>query len=156
MKLNNYKIKGKKGGMLLRDVIFSLFVFAAIISFAGIFVINIANEYSNTNMTAEYGLYGSAGSTLVSNSTNLADDLKDKVQSKDGLGFLLDVTKGIGSFLATVILTPFYVTQYLAAVLPALGIPLPIINIIYFVLTGALYGIIIFGILTAISRGSKV
>lgn len=156
--MNKQLMKSKKGGMLLRDVMFSVVIFASIIAFASIFVTDMANTYSNTNLTNEYAEFNNNVTLFTNEVDNSTNSFKTEAFSeKSGAwGFLAAIFAGVGSFLQLFISVPNFIGNFLASSLVALGVPSGLYNIITFLITSILFILIAFGIGTAISRGSKM
>lgn len=155
----------RKGGVLLRDVIFMIILFGGIMAIASLFVIDMADEYSNTNMTNEYmdddveGL----GSAITSNITEDLDDMKDATGTTESSGGLLsafdtffEAVSGAGTVMRIVFTSPVYVSNAIRIMVTSLGVPTSIALILRNVMVFLLYAVIIFGIITALLRGGKV
>lgn len=158
----------KKGAVLLRDIIFMVIIVAGLISFSTLFVLNIADEYDNTNMTTEYNDDGTSGlgTVLLGEVNNSMGEMRTATQSTSGnetgglIGTILDVgigsVKGVSAILKTIFLTPIYLSTGLSTVMTSLGIPTSISSVLGMMFSLILYAIIIFVIISAALRGSKV
>jgi len=153
------KPMNKKGSMLLRDLMFSVLVFSAILAFASIFVNDMANTYMNSNLTEEYSDFNAAGNTLYFNgAVNSTNSLNQEAQgTNEGVWGVLSLSfQGVGTFLFLLFGTPIYLGTFVATSLEVLNVDSALFNIIRFFIAGILYIIIAFGVGTAISRGSKM
>ena len=161
---NSMKLKtmNNKGAVILRDLFFMLIVFAVVMTLASLFVVNIANEYSNTGMRDEYNSgVGSIGSILITNiSTNIDDMVGATVSSNESVISSLTSTTGIitgaGKILITLFKIPSYAGNSLGTILTALNIPYPIPDLVKNTVNFLIYGIIIFVIISALLKGGKV
>ena len=120
----------KRGALVLRDIMFMLIIFSGILALSSIFVVDMANEYSNDDMQTEYyaddsiGSLGSEGMTNVSHSVNILSN-----ETSDNVG-TWDVLSGAATALKTVLLSPVYVGKALTTMMTALRIPFTISSII--------------------------
>lgn len=147
----------KKGSLVLRDIMFMLIIFSSIITLAGLVVFNMADEYSNTQMTTDYNANGSIGNLGESVYTNINSSVGDFTSStQDSIGSWNIVTgaiQGIGSVLLGVLKAPVYIKTALTALMIALKIPSIIALIVGNLIMVSIYIVIIFVIMTALTRG---
>jgi len=145
----------KKGGMALRDIMFAVIIFAAVMALISIFVLNMSDEYENTDMTTEYNSsVGTLGSSLYRNvNESLKSMTEDVDESTGSFGIVTNFVGGIPSLLKTIILSPVYVKVAMKTMMTALYIPDDISDIISNLMMGLIYIIIIFVIVSALSRG---
>ena len=161
---NSMKLKtmNNKGAIILRDLFFMIIVFAAVMTLASIFVVNMADEYVNTDMKDEYNSgVGSIGSILITNiSTDTAGMQEATVSSNESVISSLTSTTGVitgaGKILITLFKIPSYAGNSLGIILTALNIPSPIPELIKNVVNFLIYGILIFVIISALLKGGKV
>jgi hypothetical protein len=147
------EIMNKKGELALRNVIFMIIIFSVIISLASVFVSDMANEYENTNMTNEYPL-ASLGEELYGDVNSSVGTMSSNINEAAGsFGLLTGVISGVGTILKTVITSPLYVKTALETVLTAMNIPSPIPTIVGNAFILLLITMIIFVIVSALSRG---
>jgi len=146
----------KRGALVLRDIMFMLIIFSGILALSSIFVVDMANEYSNDDMQTEYyaddsiGSLGSEGMTNVSHSVNILSN-----ETSDNVG-TWDVLSGAATALKTVLLSPVYVGKALTTMMTALRIPTSIAFIVGNITIFLIYVVIIFVIMSAFLRGGKV
>lgn len=153
----------KKGALVLRDMVFMMMIVSGIFVLAGIFVSDMADNYSNTNMTDEWGI---KGTNTLANSTfyetgesvkDVSDDMKDK---STGIFSLIDgagnVLKGIGSALFMVITAPTTISDLVYTTLLDAGTPITVAEMLKYMILIVLWGIIIFTIASAFLRGGKL
>lgn len=156
----------KKGFVLLRDIIFMVIIFGGVMAVASIAVLDIADEYNNVNMTNEYTSdpTSSLGNQITGNVTNDLEEMKEATDptSESGGGLLgsfatiASVISGAATILKIVFTTPVYVSNAMAIMLNTLGIPSSLTIILRNIAIFLIYGIIIFGIITALLRGGRV
>lgn len=154
------KKMNKKGTLVLRDLMFMLVIFSGILALSSIFVVNMSNEYSNTDMNTEYYASDSIGSLgdegLVNVSASI-ETMKDETSGSVGSWELVTgAVKGIGTVLSTVLKSPIYVGKALTTMMVALRIPFAISSVIGNIIIFLIYLVIIFVIMSAFLRGGKV
>lgn len=157
----------KKGAMVLRDIMFVIISFAAIMALASVLVIDMANEYGNTNMSSEYYADDSVGSLgdnmFVEVNSSLAT-MREKVESSADsddslLGSFTSVTgiiQGAATILKAVVTSPVYIGNALTTMMTALHLPSPLPKIAGNAAIFFIYVIIIFVIVSAFLKGGKV
>lgn len=148
-----------RGGVLLRNVVFMIIVFAGIMAISSLAVYDMAEEYGNTNMTNEFtnDETSGLGDLMFTNLSSDFDTMKnasDPAISSFTLG--TDVIRGAATIIKVVFTSPVYVANALSIMVTSLGVPTSIAIIVRNVVIFALYGVIIFGIITALLRGSKI
>tara|TARA_R100000049_G_C1947916_1_gene93853 strand:+ start:315 stop:782 length:468 start_codon:yes stop_codon:yes gene_type:complete len=151
-------MKSKKGGMLLRDFMFTVLIFGFIIVLASLFVNEMATEYGNDNLTSTYATFSGNTTQFYTDSFGAANDsfVTAGGEGTGTWGFLALVFSGIGTFLGLLINIPIFLGQFVAGALVALNMPVAISGYIKNTIAGLIYILIAFGIGTAISRGSKM
>jgi len=160
-------MNNKRGAVVLRDIIFMIIIAAGVMAFASLFVLDISNEYSNANMTAEYNADGTSGlgTSLLGSVNNSMAEMRDATQSSGNetgglIGTVLDVgvgsVKGASAILKTVFLAPVYLGTGVSTVMDSLGVPTSVANIFGTIFGLLLYAVIIFVIISAALRGGKV
>ena len=162
MKSGILNLSSKKGGVLLRDIFMFMIVGTIIVVMAGILVEDVANSYDNVNMSSEYssGELSDWGSTTTGNISNDMDLMLNATQNPDGTleAFtLINVAyTGASTVFKIVFLAPIYISGIVAEVFRLAGTPDTIVTYVKILLSITLYCVIIFGIITALLRGSKV
>jgi hypothetical protein len=157
----------KKGAIVLRDIMFMLITFSAVMALASVFVLDMANEYSNSEMITQYyadDSVGDLGDTVFVNVNSSIATMREKtessVDSDDSLlGSFTSVTgviQGAAAILKAVITSPVYVGNALTTMMTALRLPNPIPSIIGNTAIFFIYVIIIFVIVSAFLKGGKV
>ena len=148
---------GKKGMVILRDIMFMMLMTTAIFIFAGIFIGEMADNYSNTNMSSEWVGTGTAtlgNSTFYDTVSGLSD--KGEELKEEGGGFW-DVISGavdaIGSTIALVFSAPATIAGLVGSTLTDMGAGETVGNVITYLIAAILYGIIIFTIVSLFSKG---
>ena len=147
----------KKGTLVLRDIVFMMLMVSAIFIFCGIFVSDMANSYSNSNMSSEWV---DTGTATLGNSTfyDTVSGLSDKGEElKDESGGFWDVISGavdaIGSTIALVFSAPALLANLVGSTLTDMGAGETVGNVITYLIAAILYGIIIFTIVSLFSKG---
>lgn len=147
-------LKNKKGGMVLRDVIFLIIIFSGVVALSSIFISNMASTYENTNMTSEYNQDTLGEDTLEGNVSRWSE-ISRKLD-----GNMLDLLQGTylagKEILRQVILSPAIFSSMIGNVMEDVGVSEELTNIIVFILTGALYILIAFALISAFLRGGKL
>lgn len=143
----------KKGELALRNIIFMIVVFSAVILLATLFVNDMATEYENENMSSEYNA-NSLASKLYGNVDKSIGNMSKNIDEAAGsFGTLTGIIGGVGTILKTVILAPLYVQDAFLTALDIMGVPSSISNIIVGAFYLILTAMIIFIIVSALSRG---
>lgn len=156
--------KNKKAELVLRDMIFMLLIFAGIMTFGTLLVLDMGTTYGNNNMTGEWaggGLNNTGFNLLVS----LNNDSSTMVNATSGggkgggivgtIGTLTGVIQGIGTVLKIIILSPVYFSNNLGDVLLAIGVPNMLVLIIKNFIMIGIYAVVIFTIITIAMKGGK-
>ena len=79
----------KKGSLALRNIMFMLLIFSSVLMLGSLFVLNMGDEYENTEMVSDYVSDGSIGSV----GDNLYGDVNGSIASMKP-----NVEEGAGSF----------------------------------------------------------
>jgi len=153
----------KKGSLVLRDVIFMMMIVSGIFVFAGLFISEMALNYENTNMTGEWALTGTntlANSTFYDTGSDV-EEVGDGLSSEtSGIRKLIDSVvnslKGIGGALFMVLTAPNTIGALVGGTLEDAGVITSVASIIKYLIVTILWGVIIFTVVTAFLRGSKV
>ena len=153
----------KKGSLVLRDVIFMMMIVSGIFVFAGLFISEMALNYENTNMTNEWVL---AGTNTLANSTFYdvggdVEEVGDGFSSEtSGISQLISsitgALTGIGKALFMVLTAPNTIGALVGGTLEDAGVIASVASIIKYLIVTVLWGVIIFTIVTAFLKGSKV
>jgi len=160
-------INNKRGAVVLRDLMFMIIIGAGLMAFASLFILNIAEEYGNTNMTEEYNNDGTSGlgTSLLGNVNASMEDMRKATQSSGNetgglIGTILDVgvgtVKGASTILKTIFLAPIYLSEGVSTIMDSLGVPTTVSNLFGTIFSLLLYAVIIFVIISAALRGGKV
>ena len=146
-------MKDKKGEMVLRDVIMIIIVFTGIIALSSIFVNDLADTYSNANMSASYN-QDSIGEEQL---TDTASKWEEIGQNLDGnlLEMLLGTLKAAKEILTEVLTAPATFSNMLTIIMEDLGVSESITNILGFIITAGLYILIVFVIISAFLKGGS-
>jgi len=161
--MGDEKMMNKRGGVALRDIMFMIIIFGAVLSLASYFVVNISDAYSNDEMKSNYNSedsIGTLGDTLFVNVSGDVEDMKNATTKEDGaLGSFSSITgaiSGAASILGKVILSPVYVGKAFSSMMSALSLPETITKIMFALVVGLLYITIIFVTISALLKGGKV
>ena len=151
------EIMNKKGSMALRDLMFAIIIFGAILALGSLFVLDMANHYSNSGMSSDYqanGSIGTLGSSLYGNVNDSISSMTGNIDESTGtFGAITGTIKGVGAVLKSVILSPVYVGRAIGTLMVALRLPTQVATILSNLMIGIMYIIIIFVILSAVSIG---
>ena len=150
-KMNN------KGRIILRDLLFMAIIFAGLMTLIGVFVLDMADEYSSASMREEYidgggDMFGTEfSSTLKESTENLTASTSDNIGS-----LAVGTVKGAASTLKVIVLLPIYIEPVISKMLVFIGVPMTdigdkILNIILMLI----YGVIAFVIISALLKGGE-
>lgn len=147
----------KKGELALRNIMFMLIIFSSVLLLLSLFVIDMSTEYENTDMNTEYsgeGSIGDIGSDLYQNTNSSISTMQDNIDDGAGsFGIISGIIGGVGTILKTVILAPVYVGTALTSLMIAFNVPTSVSNILKNLIIFGIYIVIIFVIVSALSRG---
>lgn len=148
----------KRGSLVLRDIVFMMLIVTSIFIFAGLFVVEMGNNYDNTNMTNEW--IGS-NINLAGNSSfyDTSDQLNDTASDLDGglINLLSGGLDAIGGTLRMVLLAPVTFGEIVSSTLEDAGLGgNTLATTIKFLIAGILYGIIIFSVASAFLQGGRL
>jgi len=157
----------KKGGMVLRDIMFMVIIFAAIMALASVIVVDMASEYSNTDMSTEYyadDSVGDLGDTVFVSVNSSIGTMREKTESSADsddslLGSFTSITgiiQGGAAILKAVVTSPIYIGNAITTMMTALHLPSPLPRITGNAAIFFIYIIIIFSIVSALLKGGKV
>jgi len=160
---NCMKLKrmNKHGAVILRDLLFMIIIFSIIMVLAGLFVTNMASEYSNTEMEDEYNAQVGGLSSLIYNVSSDTEEMRDTTVSSNesvisSLTSSTGIITGAGKILVTLFKIPGYAGSSLGIILTALRVPDPIPEMVQITVNLFIYGILIFVIISALLKGGKV
>lgn len=146
----------KKGALVLRDIVFMMFMFAGIIAFASVFVSEMGVNYGNDNMTASYS-QEEIGSSSLSSESNKWEQIGDDLSGSNGVvKMLTGGLSAIGNVLLEVLKAPATFSQMLTSSLDIVGASDEFQNVAGMVLTGLLYALIIFAIVKVFLQGGDI
>lgn len=154
--MNKKIYKNKKGGMVLRDVIFMIFIFTGIIAFSSILVNQMGTEYGNTNMTDSYNQDTIGKESLASQSDKWEGLAKDLSGENGILKMVTGTLEGAGTILVEAIKAPHTFSKMLTSTLEIFGVSEEFQNIAGLVLASLLYVLIIFSIIKVFLRGGDI
>jgi len=144
----------RKGGMVLRNVIFIVIIFSGIMALSSIFVSEMSFSYNNTNMSSSYN-QDLIGKDQLSKTTSTWQDIAEKLQG-NLFEMLLGTLKAAGQVLKEVLFAPATFSSILASVLKSFGVSGSITKILGFILAASLYVLIIFVIISSFLKGGKM
>ena len=151
------KLMNKRGMIILRDIMFMMLMTTVIFIFAGLFIGEMADNYSNTNMSSEWV---GTGTATIGNSTfyNTVSDLTDEGEGlkEESGGFwaaISGVVDAIGSTIALVFSSPATIAGLVGSTITDMGAGELVGNVIKYLIAGILYGIIIFTMGSLFSKG---
>jgi len=149
-------LRNKKGGIVLRDVIFMIIMFSGIIAFSGILVTEMGTEYSNSGMVSSFNQEEIGEETLTSTG-NEWEEIAEDISGENGVvNMLTGSLKGIGVVLIEVVKAPLTFSKMLTSTLNILGVTEQMRNLATYVLTGLLYALIVFAIVKVFLRGGDI
>jgi len=145
----------KKGGMVLRDIIFLVLIFSGIVALSSIFVTQMGITYENTNMTSEFN-QDALGEDALSNKSSQWNEIAIDM-NKGGLlnffGGVFDTSKAV---ISEVLLAPATFSNIMISILEDLGVDESLTDILRTILTALLYVLIAFAIISAFLQGGKL
>jgi len=146
----------KKGELILRDIVFIMFIFSAIFIFAGLFVSEMAFNYDNSNMTDEWYL---SGTNTFANSTfyDTSADMEDVGSGLDSgvLGLIGGVLTSIGTIVGMILTAPNTIARLVTGILEDFGLATSVANVLYYLITGVFWAIIIFVVYSFFAPGGN-
>jgi len=157
----------KRGAIVLRDIMFMLIIFSAVLALSSVLVLSMSDEYSNTDMRTEYyanDSVGNLGDSMFVNVSSTMETMKNKTESSVDnddslLGSFTSVTgviQGAATILKAIVSSPVYVGEALTTMMVAVNIPSLISVILGNTIIFLIYAIIIFVIVSALLKGGKV
>jgi len=149
-------LTNKKGAVLLRDVMFFIFLFSGIIALSSIFVSEMGTEYDNVDMISSYNQDAIGGSTLVSEGSKWENIAEDMSGENGVIKMLTGTLEAIGNVLFEVLKAPATFATMLTSTLDIFGTSEEFQNVAGFILSGILYIVIIFGIVQVFLRGGEI
>lgn len=161
MKLNKY-FGVKKGELLIRHVVIMMLLVSSILVLASTFVTEMAGNYGNTEMEAEYLL----NNISMTSDTGLFGDLRTDVSAAEdtltsddsGLWSLVfgESKKAVTSIFFTFITGPTQIGNLVKGAMVDMGVDATLANVIKYIVAILLWVVVIFGIITAALQGAKV
>jgi len=144
----------KRGEVVLRNIIMIIIIFSGVIALASVFVQEMGNSYENTNMTTSYN-QGTIGETELKETANKWEDIGQKL---DGNLFelLVGTAQAAKEILTEVILAPNTFGNMIESVLEDIGVEKATTQIFGFIVTAALYIVIIFVVISSMLKGGKM
>ncbi len=164
--MDNNKMN-KKGTIILRDVMFMIILFGGVMSLMSLVVLDMATEYSNTNLTTDYNALGVSGlGDTVSSDINKTITTQREATLGEGEGEEgtieaigigdIDIIRGASAIVGGVFKSPTIIKNALSVMLADLGVPIGVVNIVAIMIIGLILIVIIFGIITALLKGGKM
>ena len=146
----------KKGEIILRDIVFMMFIVSAIFIFAGLFVSEMAYNYDNTNMSNEWVI---RGTNIFANQT-FYDTSSDMNETATGLSggvwsLVSGVYKSIGTIITTILTAPNTIAALVTGILQDFGLATSVANVLYYLITGIFWAIIIFVVYSFFAPGGN-
>ena len=135
----------KKGELILRDIVFIMFIVSAIFIFSGLFVSEMAFNYDNTNMSDEW--YNSETNTFANTTFyNTSDDMDEIGSGLEGgvFGLIGGVLTNIGTIVGMIVTAPNTIARMVTGILEDFGLATSVAKVLYYLITGILWAIIIF------------
>jgi len=150
----------KKGSLVLRDIVFMIMIVSGVFVFAGLFVSEMALNYSNTNMSDEWGITGTntiANSTFYNTGSDVEGVGEDLNEESTGIWSLISGTlDGIGSALYMVLTAPNTIGDLVSGTLEDAGVISSVATVINFLIVTVLWIVIIFTVISAFLQGGKL
>ena len=150
----------KRGTIVLRDIVFMMLIVSVIFIFAGIFVSEMADDYSNTDMESEWAITGTNSISdsifydTVENVSDTGNELKD--EDTGILSLLGGALTGAGKALFLVLNAPGTIADLVAGTLEDMEIGTGIIKPLTLFIKTILWAIIIFTIASAFLPGGNI
>jgi len=154
-KMKNFK-QNKKGGLVLRDIVFMIFIFSGIIAFSSVFVSQMATEYGNDNMSSSYSQDVIGEDTLITQGDKWEQIGEDLSGDNGVIKMLTEGLYAIGSVLLEGLKAPNTFSKMLTSTLDISGASEEFQNLAGYVLSGLLYALIIFAIIKVFLRGGDI
>lgn len=149
-------MNNKKGEIVLRDVIFFIFIFTGIIAFSSILVTEMGTEYDNPTMVSDYN-QDAIGSSALTSEGNKWEKIGEDLSGSNGIIKMLSgALSAIGNILFEVLAAPATFATMLTSTLDIVGASDEFQNVAGFILAGVLYVIIIFGIVKVFLKGGTI
>lgn len=149
-------LQNKKGEVVLRDVIFFIFIFSGIIAFASILVSEMGTEYDNNEMTSSYNQEEIGSSNIVSEG-NKWEEIAIDLKGENGLAKMVTgALTAIITILIEVLKAPLTFATMLTSTLEIIGATDEFQDVAGIFLTGILYALIIFGIVKVFLKGGDI
>jgi len=146
----------KKGEIILRDIVFMMFIVSAIFIFAGLFVSEMAYNYDNTNMSSEWSIRGTnifANQTFYNTSFNMN---KTATGLSGGVWSLVSgVYKSIGTIITMILTAPNTIASLVTGILQDFGLATSVAKVLYYLITGVFWAIIIFVVYSFFAPGGN-
>ena len=146
----------KKGEIILRDIVFMMFMVSAIFIFAGLFVSEMAYNYDNTNMSGEWDI---GGTNIFANQTfyETSSDMNETATGLSGgvWSLVSGVYKSIGTIITMILTAPNTIASLVTGILEDFGLATSVAKILYYLITGIFWAIIIFVVYSFFAPGGN-
>jgi len=148
----------KRGGVVLRDILFILLIMTSLLLLASTFVSEMAITYGDTNMSSEYasGSFQSIASESFYETTGNVSDTAKNLDDPGILSLVGGALTSAGSVIKTVFLAPYTFSKMIEGILVEVGVNETLTNIIGITIMASIYILIIFTIITAFLKGGKI
>jgi len=153
----------KKGEVLLRHIMILMIVFAGLMTLAALLVNSLANSnaYDNPQMLSEFSEVEGIGSNLLNQNLSPAfDDMRNQTVDEGGVisSFTSEtgIISGAGQILLVVIKSPSYIGTTIGSLLESVGVNTVVAGVIKTIFNLIIYAVIIFVLISALLRGSKM
>jgi len=146
----------KRGGLVLRDIIFMMVMFSGIIAMSSILVTQMADTYDNTNMSAEFN-QDELGSEQLEDDSNQWEGIAEDLSGENGIPALVGGgLEALGVILIETIKAPATFSNMVTNGLGIIGVNENLQDIAGLVLTTLLYALIAFAIAKVFLRGGDI
>jgi len=151
----------KKGGIVLRDIFFIVLLVSSIFIFAGIFIQEMALSYDDSDMYNEFNnsyVYKTNFDQFEETSLDL-NDSGAFMGSDQGLPLflaVLDSLEAAGDILMLVLTFPNKIGDIVEMTLISLEINTTLSRYVGYMVTGLLWALVLFALITAFLKGGKM
>jgi len=144
----------KKGGMVLRDIMFLVLIFSGIIALSSVLVSEMGTTYDNTNMSNEFN-QDAIGDSQLNETANTWEDIGQNLEG-NLFQFLAGTLTAAKEIITQIILAPATFSSMLGSILEDIGVDAGLSNTLEMILTAILYVLIAFAVISAFLQGGKL
>jgi len=144
----------KKGGMVLRDIMFLVLIFSGIIALSSVLVSEMGTTYDNTNMSNEFN-QDAIGDSQLNETANTWEDIGQNLEG-NLFQFLAGTLTATKEIITQIILAPATFSSMLGSILEDIGVDAGLSNTLEMILTAILYVLIAFAVISAFLQGGKL